>query len=214
MTDALARNRPKGIEVDWANCWAHGRRGVFYEFENHPEACKKVLEWIGQLFRNDKKAHEQKLSDQERLEFHQRHSQPVLNELHQWIKIQFDEKRIEENSGLGKALRYLPKHWKKLTLFLRKPGVPLDNNICERALKFMTRYRKNSLFYRTQHGADVGDAYMSLIHTAELCGANPFEYLTELQKHREAVAQTPEDWLPWNYKEALSKSTEAPKAAA
>ena len=40
---------------------------------------------------------------------------------------------MEPNSGLGQAIRYLREHWKKLTLFLEKAGVPLDNNIVERA---------------------------------------------------------------------------------
>ena len=34
-----------------------------------------------------------------------------------------------------------------------------------------------------ERSAEVGDLYMSLIHTCELNDANPFDYLTELQKH-------------------------------
>jgi Transposase IS66 family len=34
-----------------------------------------------------------------------------------------------------KAIQYMLRHWKALTLFLRSPGAPLDNNLCERALK-------------------------------------------------------------------------------
>jgi len=33
------------------------------------------------------------------------------------------------------------------------------------------------------NGAQVGDLVMTLIHTCQLCGANSFEYLTELQRH-------------------------------
>jgi hypothetical protein len=39
---------------------------------------------------------------------------------------------------------------------------------------------------------------MSLIHTCELNGANPFAYLMELQKHAEEVAENPSAWMPWN----------------
>ena len=53
----------------------------------------------------------------------------------------------------------------------------------ERALKRAVLHRKNALFYRTLNGAQVGDLFMSLIHTCELCGANSFDYLTELQRH-------------------------------
>ena len=47
---------------------------------------------------------------------------------------------------------------------------------------------KNALFYRTLNGAAVGDLFMSLIHTCQLCGANSFEYLIELQRHVRELA--------------------------
>jgi hypothetical protein len=90
-----------------------------------------------------------------------------------------------------------------LTLFLRVAGAPLDNNICERALKMAIRHRKNSLFYKTPRGARVGDIFMSLIHTCRLCEANPFDYLTELERHAEELASNPGAWMPWNYRQAL-----------
>lgn len=100
-------------------------------------------------------------------------------------------------------MRYLLNHWDGLTLFLRLAGAPLDNNICERALKRAIRHRKNSLFYKTLHGADVGDIYMSLIHTCELCKVNAFAYLQALQTHAQAVMASPGQWLPWNYRGQL-----------
>jgi len=74
---------------------------------------------------------------------------------------------------------------------------------CEQAVKKAILHRKNALFYKTQNGADVGDRYMSLIHTCELCGANPFDYLTQLQRHADAVADAPQHWMPWNYRKTL-----------
>ena len=78
--------------------------------------------------------------------------------------------------------------------------------MCEQALKQAIIHRKNSLFYKTINGARVGDTFMSLIHTAKLCGANPFDYLTELQRHAGAVAKDPAAWLPWNYRAAVGGS--------
>ncbi len=82
-------------------------------------------------------------------------------------------------------------------------GAPIENNEAERLLKMAIRHRNNSLFFRTQHGADVADVYMTLIYTTQLHGENPFEYLTALQRHARQVAQTPADWLPWNYRDTL-----------
>jgi hypothetical protein len=63
--------------------------------------------------------------------------------------------------------------------------------------------RKNALFYKTLNGAGVGDLYMSLIHTCELNRANPFDYLTELQRHAAELKANPAEWVPWNYRETL-----------
>ena len=109
---------------------------------------------------------------------------------------QFAQRKVEPNSGLGQAISYMRKHWQQLTLFLRKAGAPLDNNVCEQALKKAILHRKNALFYKTTQGAHVGDMFMSLIHTCGLVGANPFDYLTALQKHSTALSQSPSSGCP------------------
>ncbi len=116
---------------------------------------------------------------------------------------QFDSKTIEPNSGLGKAIKYMQNHWNELTLFLRQPGAPLDNNSVERALKKAVLHRKNSLFYKTLHGAEVGDIFMSLIHTCELNKINPFDYLVTVLRHALEIRTAPALWMPWNYREQL-----------
>jgi len=58
-----------------------------------------------------------------------------MDKLEQWLALQFEEKRVEPNSSLGKAIKYMTNHWEALTLFLQEAGAPLDNNICEQALK-------------------------------------------------------------------------------
>ena len=132
--------------------------------------------------------------------------------LAQGLRAQLAEHRVEPNSGLGEAISFMLKHWSRLTLFLRGPGAPLDNNVCERALKMAICHRKNSLFYKTLNGAHVGDLFMSLIHTAELNGVDPFAYLVALQRHHAEVVEIPADWMPWNYQEPLARLAPAPAA--
>jgi hypothetical protein len=110
-------------------------------------------------------------------------------------------------------MAYMLKHWERLTLFLRVPGSPLDNNVCERALKRAILHRKNALFYKTCRGGHVGDVYMSLIHTCALCGVNPFDYLTELERHADELSANPECWMPWNYR-ATSNHQQEPRDSA
>ena len=126
-----------------------------------------------------------------------------MQQLHEWFERQFEQKKIEPNSSLGEAISYMLKHWKELTLFLHQPGAPLDNNICERALKKAILHRKNALFYKTQNGARVGDIFMTLIHTAELARANAFDYLCQSQRHAAQLKEDPGQWMPWNYQETL-----------
>ena len=146
MCDALSRNVPKLVETLVANCNAHGRRNFVKVTANFPEPCRFVLETFREIYGYDAVTRKQGMAAEQRLTFHQEHSKPVMDKLHVWLEAQFDEKLVEPNSGLGQAISYLRNHWQKLTLFLEKPGVPLDNNIVERALKKAILHRKNSLF--------------------------------------------------------------------
>lgn len=210
MCDALSRNLPAELETIVANCLAHGRRQFVDVAEHFPEQCRHVLEALTVIYRNDAIGRKRNLSPEARLEFHQAHSGPTMEQLRAWLTRQFDQRLVEPNSGLGKAIAYMLKHWDKLTLFLRQPGAPLDNNVCERALKKAILHRKNALFYKTPNGAWVGDLFMSLIYTCELCGANPFDYLTELDRHADELATAPGRWMPWNYRQRLDAPAPLP----
>ena len=215
MSDALSRNAPKLadlMKILTANCNAHGRRQFVEIADSFPEQCRYVLESFRSVYHHDALAAERKLSPEDRLQYHQEHSGPVMQQLHEWLTAQLAERNTEPNSRLGKAISYLLRHWTKLTLFLREPNAPLDNNLVERALKIAILNRKNALFYKTLRGAEVGDLFMSLIHTCELNGANPLDYLTELQRHREALERTPAEWLPWNYRQTLARLANEPAA--
>jgi len=209
MCDALSRNIPKllptGVEILLANCLAHGRRQFVEVAANFPDECRYVLEMLGQVYGHDADARERGLTPDDRLRLHQERSGPVMDQLHRWLEAQFAERKTEPNSGLGKAITYLLRHWRPLTLFLRIAGAPVDNNIVERALKRAVLHRKNALFYRTLNGAQVGDLFMSVIHTCQLCGANSLDYLIELQRHAQNLATRPAEWMPWNYRETLAQ---------
>jgi hypothetical protein len=209
MCDALSRNfpkLPKPLEITLGHCNAHARRRYVDVVSSFPEECRYVLESLAEVYGYDAQAEERGLSPEERLRFHQEHSQPVMDQLHAWLEAQFKEKRVEPNSGLGSAITYSLKYWDRLTLFLRQAGALLDDNVVERALKKAVLHRKNSMFYKTENGAEVGDLFMSLIHTCDLNDANPFDYLIELQKHAAELAQNPAAWMPWNYRETLARA--------
>jgi hypothetical protein len=203
MCDALSRNMPGELATIVANCLAHARRQFVDVYDRFPEECRTVLEALKVVYHNDAIARREGMSAEQRLRFHQANSQETMHQLHNWLKHQLDDKLVEPNSALGAALGYMLTRWEKLTLFLRQAGAPLDNNLCERALKKAILHRKNALFFKTQNGARVGDMYMSLIHTCELNQANPFDYLTELLRHGDELAANLDRWMPWNYRATL-----------
>jgi hypothetical protein len=215
MSDALSRNVPKRHEVEESNCITHGRRGIADEISNHPVVCSALLGCIALIYKVDRECKQLGYSGQERLLAHQIHSGPVMANMRERMLAEFDQKRIEQNSALGGALNYFLKRWEKFTLFLRVPGAPLDNNIVERALKKPILQRNASLFFRSLHGANVGDVYLALIYTAELHHENPVHYLTALQRNAKAVAARPADWMPWTYRQTLAGLEQiAPAVAA
>lgn len=199
MCDAASRNASKEFETILVNCLAHARRQFVELVDRFPDECSYMIEQLGMVYHHDAISRAQKMSPEERLAYHREHSARVMDEMEKWCRRQLDEKLVEPNSGLGKAIKYMLNHWSRLTGFLHVAGAPLDNNICERALKHAILHRKNALFYKTQHGARVGDLFMSLIHTCQLQGINPLNYLTWLLKHAGNLKESPEDYLPWRY---------------
>lgn len=203
MCDALARNVPEAFAPILSNCLCHARRNVIDVAGDFPDEARYVLETLRDVYRHDAGTREQGLSAEARLAWHQQHSQPLMDRLHEWCKRQLGEHLTEPNSRLGEAITYFLRHWTKLTRFLSVAGAPLDSNLVERALKKAILHRKGALFYKTEHGARVGDFFMSVVHTCELNGVNAFEYLVTLQQHADAVRAAPHAWLPWTYRSTL-----------
>ena len=207
MSDALACNHVSEFPRLIALCLTHGRRRFVDVMEHFPKECHYVINILAMIYDYDAHCRNQKMSPDERLLYHKDHSAKSMQELKVWMDKQFSQKTVEPNSELGKAIQYMLNHWDGLTLFLHKAGAPLDNNICEQALKRAIMHRKNSMFYKTIKGAQVGDIYMSIIHTCELCKVNTFDYLQALHSHANAVIANAALWLPWNYKEQLLVGT-------
>jgi transposase len=199
MSDALSRNEIDEETVIRCHCLAHGRRQFSDIAEVFPSECQVVLEALKQVFDHDEEARDQQMGPQARLAYHQAYSQPLMDELKDWLDRQLEDRLVEPNSALGQAIAYMQNHWATLTRFLSVPNAPLDNNLVERALKLFIRQRNNSLFYKTEYSAYIASALTSLIATCVYAGVNAVEYLVALQEHRSEVFAAPEAWLPWTY---------------
>jgi hypothetical protein len=203
MSDALACNYPDPLKVVVLLCWVHARRQFFEIKEFYPQECAAVLDAIRLLYKHEAEIQRLNLDATARLHYHQQHSQPVLEQMKRWLIDQQEQRLIEPNSPLGKAVQYVNTHWDGLMGFCRHAGAPLDNNAVERILKDVILIRKNAYFFKNSYGADVGSLLMSLIKTATQSVVNPFRYLQALVEHRQELRQNVGLWLPWNYHLAL-----------
>lgn len=205
MADALTANQPGDHKTVLGACADHFRRGFYDLYNDWTAEVEFLLSRLRKVYKIDAYAKRWKLSPAQRLRLHQRNSKHHMDTIYAWMQRQFDEKLIEPNSSLGKEIKYGINHWEKLTAFLRVEGMPLSNIAVERLLKKAVLHRKNSLSYKTERGALIGDVLMSLIFTTSEAKGNPYRYFTELIKNKQDVKEQPEQWLPWNYLQRLAQ---------
>ena len=204
MSDALAANRAHEHEVRIAACNVHARRGFVEVASHYPEPARFALETYGRIWKNEGEVRERGLDPPQRLAYHRAHSGPAMEALRAWCEASLEDGSVEANGTLGQAMGYVLRHYEALTLFLRVPGAPIDNNEAERLLKLVVRSRKNSGFFKSGVGADVADVITSVLATCHENGINAFEYLCAVQRHAEAARREPERWLPWTYTTAAA----------
>lgn len=218
MADASSTTTSKILtktDVQMANCNSHAIRKFIELLEQDENVALEnnitdyqpsdflvfFVHEYGKIFKNDHQT--RKMENQTRLEFHAQHSLPVMKAIYNKITEIFQNKSIEPNGELAKTCKYFQNHYTKLIAFCEISGAPVCNNLCERILKNIIRHRKNSLFYKTKHGAEVGDILSSILFTAKENNINSIDYFKDLIIYRDHWASNPEAWLPWRYPETL-----------
>jgi len=205
MCDALSGNIPKEISTILCNCLSHGFRKFEELVDFWPSECIYIMKMLSEVYKYDRQSREENMQKEERLTLHQKYSKPIMERLKAYIDKLLENNSVEPAGQLGIALRYMNRHWEKLTRFLTIAGAPIDNNVVERALKIAIRNRKSSMFYRTCYSAQIGGMITGLIYTCFLANENPHHYLTVLQVYQGYVLKSPGSWMPWNYREALTQ---------
>jgi hypothetical protein len=182
--------------------WAHARRyfveaeGVIPKAARGPEQlATQFIAAIGELYAIEAKAKE--LSHDLRGQRRQEQSRPVLAKIEGLLLQHLHG--VTPGSLLGKALHYLSSQWPKLTRFIENGAWPIDNNLCENAIRPFVVGRRNWLFCDTVAGARASANLYSLIETCKANGIEPYTYLVELFRQL-PLAKTVEDFealLPW-----------------
>lgn len=187
-------------------CWAHARR-YFVEAEaaipkaarNPDQPATQFIAAIGELYAIEAKAKQQ--SVEQRGQQRQQLSKPVLLKIEALLLQHLHG--VIPGSLLGKALHYLSSQWPKLIRFIDNGAWPIDNNLCENAIRPFVVGRRNWLFCDTVAGARASANLYSLIETCKANGIEPYTYLVDLFRQLPS-AKTAEDFetlLPWRLTE-------------
>jgi hypothetical protein len=214
-TDGATKNfdheqKDKVIE---ATCNAHALLKFRDIRDKYPADYAEAGRVYKQVFDHDDKAAALGLSPIDRMLYHREHSKPLMERLKRHCAERIKSRLVEPNSPVWEPLTFVINQWDRLVRFCEVPGVPLDTNLVEQALIMPVRYLAGSFNYQTVDGALVGDHAMSLIATARKNGVEPVAYLTECLRCHEDLAERPEHYLPWKYRERL-KEGNAPPASA
>ena len=183
-------------------CWVHARRRFVDAGKVLPEGKRgrthEALALIGKLYAIEKEARE--LSDAERLARRQSQSRAVIDELRRWLDQVLPT--VPPTSVLGGALGYLHRQWPRLTRYLARGDLPIDNNPAENAIRPFVVGRKAWLFSDTQAGARASALIYSLVETAKANNVEPYLWLRHVLRAL-PTATTVEHFealLPWNLK--------------
>jgi len=171
---SLARSSPN---LKLAHCWAHVRRKFLEAADFNQDLSEQAVELVNTLFEIEREVpragpdatEEEKQRILElRRRLRQEKSKPAVKELLEWAGKH--DGAVLPRSKLGKAISYMLKLWKGLTLFLEDPRVPLDNNAAERALRGVVVGRKNHYGSKSKRGTEVAALFYTLFETAKLSG--------------------------------------------
>ena len=185
--------------VTEVGCLAHARRKFFdLHAANKSQIAEFALQQFAKVYDIEREAKE--ISADERKAMRQRHTQPVLDALHQWMLLQ--RQKVPEGSATAKALDYSLRRWVALTRFVDDGQLPIDNNWIENQIRPIALGRSNWLFAGSLRAGQRAAAVMSLIQSARMNGHDPYAYLkdvlTRLPTHKASQIEEllPHRWQP------------------
>jgi transposase len=200
MTDASAQNKPvleKDVEIIALKCLVHARRKFYDLLDFYPDECRYFLNEVSEVYKHEEICRD--YSDAEKLQYRKEHSQIHIKNIYGKIEFLFENRLVEPNSNLGRAMQYWINHQEGLCRFLEVETDEIDNNKSERALKSIILQRKNSLFFSSRSSASILSGINSLVRTCALNKVNAFEYLNWIQRNWTEVRRVPEKFFPWHY---------------
>jgi hypothetical protein len=160
-------------------CLVHARR-KFYEASlamKQSGRAMVALFYIKEVYRIERECRH--MTDEQRYAYRLKNAKPILDELKAWADEQINA-LVTEKGLLGKALRYMIKHWDSLIRYLEAGYLKPDNNTAERNMTNVALGRKNWMFAGSDRGGVAIAGFYSLIQSCKSHKINPMEYLIDV----------------------------------
>lgn len=184
-----------------AFCWAHQRRDFLELANSYPEVSAWAMQWvdaIAQLYRFNASRLQAPAGSAERATH-----QAALRQAVQRMASQRDAALADPQLAqpAAKVLHSMAQHWPGLTVFVKRPWVPMDNNTAERDARLAVIGRKNFYGSGSLWSGQLAATMYSLLMTAKLWGLNARTWLgAYLQACGDNGNRAPPDidaFLPW-----------------
>ena len=190
-------------------CMAHVRRG-FVEAaaclpKGKPGRAGEAIELIRNLYRVEREVTQASVAGEPLAQMHarrlaarQERSKPLLEDLRTWLDTTMP--KVTPSARLGQAIAYADKYWSRIERYTERADLPIDNNVCEGAIRPFVVGRKAWLFSDTPAGANASAMIYSLVQTAKANRLDPYAWMRLLMRELPA-ARSLEDYetlLPWN----------------
>lgn len=181
-------------------CIAHARRYFIKAMHNDRDGCNQALLMFQSLYEIEKTARTLNITHDELKLMRQQEALPVLNSFHTWLQKQYSI--AQPKSSFAKALFYCLNNWTSLIQYVRDGELKIDNNHCEREMKYIAMGRKSWLFYGSDRGGTNHAIVLSVLSTCRRHGVEPWAYLTDvIQRLAEDPDTNLEELLPYNWKQ-------------
>jgi transposase len=181
-------------------CLAHARRYFIKALLNDKQGCNQALVMFQSLYEIEHTAKALALSTDELKLMREQEAVPLLDTFHTWLQKQYTF--AQPKSSFGKALFYCLNNWNELTQYVVDGDLKIDNNHCEREMKYIAMGRRAWLFFGSDRGGRDHAIVLSILSTCRRHGVEPWAYLTDvIQKLTENPATNLEELLPYNWKQ-------------
>jgi hypothetical protein len=165
---------PHAIRI---SCIQHAKR-KFLDIEKDAQAIE-IVDLINGLYRIEHKMLPE-WDAKKRVEYRKTEALPVLRELKEKLLLIRNDPQTLPSSPLSTATNYMLNEFSTIENYLPDAAYTLDNNAIERANRYISLNRRNSLFFGSHEGAKRSALLFSLACSCRLHNVNTYEYFTDI----------------------------------